>query len=80
MQLLVFGADEESYKEIRESLDALKPLVETSELWLYKPPTPPSAIPKKDWDTGQEGDVDDMEEGQDDAVYVKVVVTLFVSF
>ena len=45
VQLLVSEADMENYKEIKKALDTLKPLVETSELWLYKPPSPLTDIP-----------------------------------
>ena len=36
MQLLVSDSDVESYKQIKTDLDALRLLVEKSELWVYK--------------------------------------------
>ncbi|KAI0235730.1 Inositol 1,4,5-trisphosphate receptor type 1 [Lamellibrachia satsuma] len=57
VQLLVSEADMENYKEIKKALDTLKPLVETSELWLYKPPSPLTDIPM-----GSEAETEDADD------------------
>ena len=41
-------SDEKNYNVIKEYLDILKPLVETSELWVYEPSATHSSTTKKD--------------------------------
>ena len=61
MQLLVSDSDVENYNMIKECLDILKPLVETSELWVEKASTSHSA-PKKNRKQSMDINEDNAEE------------------
>ncbi|KAK2174947.1 hypothetical protein NP493_759g01031 [Ridgeia piscesae] len=63
VQLLVSDSDVENYNMIKECLDILKPLVETSELWVEKASTSHSSAPKKNRKQSMDINEDNAEEG-----------------